>query len=69
MNKYLDADKALEVVIYISRCTSNIFASSRRSTTLTSRTLEKYGRSIAGDYYVAMRSGRASGGLRHHKVC
>jgi len=62
MNKYLDAEKALEVVVYISHKTTDLFHIVKTIYYADKIHLEKYGRLITGDYYVAMEDGPVPSG-------
>ena len=62
MNKYLDADKALEVVLYVSQKTHDLFHIVKTIYYADKMHLEKYGRLLSGDYYVAMEDGPVPSG-------
>jgi uncharacterized phage-associated protein len=62
MNKFLDAEKALEVVLYVSRRTHNLFNIVKTLYFADKFHLSKYGRLITGDYYIAMDDGPVPSG-------
>ena len=62
MNKYLDAEKALESVLYISEKTHDLFHIVKTLYYADKKHLEHYGRLITGDYYVAMEDGPVPSG-------
>ncbi len=62
MNKFLDAEKALEVVLYISKYAHNLFNIVKTLYFADKLHLEKYGRQITGDYYIAMNKGPVPSG-------
>lgn len=62
MHKFLDAEKALEVVIYISGKTNNLFNIVKALYYADKFHLERYGRLITGDFYVAMGDGPVPSG-------
>jgi uncharacterized phage-associated protein len=62
MNKYLDAEKALEVIVYVSQKTHDLFHVVKTIYYADKMHLENYGRLITGDYYVAMEDGPVPSG-------
>jgi len=62
MNKYLDAEKALEVVVYVSHRTNDLFHIVKTIYFADKMHLENFGRLITGDYYVAMEDGPVPSG-------
>lgn len=62
MNKFLDAEKALEVILYVSRRTNNLFNIVKILYFADKFHLEKYGRLITGDYHIAMEDGPVPSG-------
>jgi len=62
MNKFLDTEKALEVILYISKYTHNLFNIVKTLYFADKLHLEKYGRQITGDYYIAMNKGPVPSG-------
>jgi hypothetical protein len=62
MNKYLDTEKALETVVYVSHETNNLFNIVKTLYFADKFHLESYGRLITGDYYVAMEDGPVPSG-------
>jgi uncharacterized phage-associated protein len=62
MNKYVDAEKALEVVLYVSQKTQDLFHIVKIIYYADKMHLEEYGRLIMGDYYVAMEDGPVPSG-------
>ena len=63
MHKYLDAEKALEVIVYIVHKTTDLFHIVKTNYYADKFHLENYGRLIAGDYYVAMEDGPVPSGV------
>ena len=62
MHKFLDAEKALEVVIYVSHRTNNLFNIVKTLYYADKFHLERYGRLITGDHYIAMGEGPVPSG-------
>jgi uncharacterized phage-associated protein len=62
MHKFLDADKALEVVIYVSTKTDNLFNIVKTIYYADKYHLARYGRLITGDNYIAMGEGPVPSG-------
>lgn len=62
MHKFLDAEKALEVVLYVSRRTNNLFNIVKTLYYADKFHLENYGRLITGDHYIAMEDGPVPSG-------
>lgn len=62
MNKHLDANKALEAIVYISRKTTDLFHIVKILYYADTIHLEKHGRLITGDSYVAMEDGPVPSG-------
>lgn len=62
MHKFLDAEKALEVVLYVSSKTNNLFNIVKTLYYADKFHLEKYGRLITGDNYIAMEDGPVPSG-------
>lgn len=62
MNKYLDAEKALEAVLYVSGSTTDLFHIVKTLYFADKMHLEKYGTLMTGDYYVAMPDGPVPSG-------
>lgn len=62
MNKYIDAEKALEVVLYVSHKTNDLFHIVKILYYADKLHLENYGTLITGDYYVAMEDGPVPSG-------
>ncbi len=62
MNKFLDAEKALEAIVYVSRETHNLFNIVKTLYFADKFHLENYGTLITGDYYVAMEDGPVPSG-------
>jgi len=62
MNKYLDAEKALEVVLYVLGSTTDLFHIVKTLYFADKMHLEKYGTLMTGDYYVAMPDGPVPSG-------
>jgi hypothetical protein len=65
MNKYLDAEKALEVVLYVAGSTSDLFHIVKILYYADKLHLEKCGTLITGDFYVAMPEGPVPSGALH----
>ncbi len=63
MNKHLDAEKTLEVVLYVSQKTNDIFHIVKTIYFADKMHLEKYGRLISGDAYIAMKDGPVPSGV------
>ena len=63
MHKFLDAEKALEVVVYVSKSTNNLFNLVKTLYYADKLHLEKYGRLITGDQYIAMEDGPVPSGV------
>ena len=62
MKRYLDAEKALEVVVYISHYTDNLFNIVKTLYYADKFHLEKHGRLISGETYIAMEDGPVPSG-------
>ena len=62
MNKFLDAEKTLEVLLYISHRTDNLFNIVKTLYFADKFHLEEYGQLLTGDYYVPMREGPVPSG-------
>ena len=62
MNRFLDVEKALEAIVYVSHKTNNLFHIVKTLYYADKLHLEKYGRLITGDYYVAMKEGPVPSG-------
>ena len=62
MRRYLDAEKALEVIVYISQFTDNLFNIVKTLYYADKLHLEMYGRLISGETYVAMEDGPVPSG-------
>jgi uncharacterized phage-associated protein len=62
MNKYLDAEKALEVIVYISHKTDDLFHIVKTIYYADKLHLENYGQLMTGDFYVAMEDGPVPSG-------
>ncbi len=62
MHKFLDAAKALESVVYVSHNTSNLFNLVKTLYYADKFHLERYGRTISGDHYIAMDDGPVPSG-------
>lgn len=62
MRKYLDAEKALEVIVYISHYTDNLFNIVKTLYFADKCHLENYGRLISGETYIAMEDGPVPSG-------
>jgi len=62
MHKFLDAEKALEVVVYLSHSTNNLFNLVKTLYYADKLHIEKYGRLITGDNYIAMEDGPVPSG-------
>lgn len=62
MHKFLDAEKALEVVLYVSHRTNNLFNLVKTLYYADKYHLEKYGSLITGDHYIAMEDGPVPSG-------
>lgn len=62
MNKFFDAEKALEVILYISQSTHNLFNIVKTLYFSDKFHLENFGRQITGDYYIAMKEGPVPSG-------
>lgn len=62
MHKFLDAEKALEVVVYVSHNTNNLFNLVKTLYYADKLHLERYGRLISGDTYIAMEDGPVPSG-------
>jgi len=62
MRRYLDAEKALEVVVYISQFTNNLFNIVKTLYYADKLHLEMYGRLISGETYIAMEDGPVPSG-------
>ena len=62
MNKHLDAEKSLETIVYICQKTDNLFNIIKTLYYADKLHLEKYGRLITGDFYVAMEDGPVPSG-------
>ena len=65
MNKYLDAEKALETVLYVAGATTDLFHIVKILYYADKLHLEKYGALITGDFYVAMPEGPVPSGALH----
>lgn len=63
MHRFLDAEKALEVVLYVSKRTNNLFNLVKTLYYADKFHLERYGRQITGDDYVAMKDGPVPSGV------
>ena len=63
MNRFLDVEKALEAVIYISQKTNDLFHIVKTLYYAYKFHLENYGRLIAGDFYIAMKDGPVPSGV------
>lgn len=62
MNRFLDVDKATEAILYISQETSDLFHIVKVLYYADKLHLEKYGRLITGDSYIAMEDGPVPSG-------
>lgn len=62
MHKFLDAEKALEVIVYLSHSTNNLFNLVKTFYYADKLHVEKYGRLITGDNYIAMEDGPVPSG-------
>jgi hypothetical protein len=62
VNRYLDAEKALEAILYVSRKTNDLFHIVKTLYYADKLHLENYGRLITGDYYVKMDDGPVPSG-------
>lgn len=62
MNKFVDAQKALEAILYISRHTNNLFHIVKTLFYADKIHLSKYGRLITDDFYCAMKDGPVPSG-------
>ncbi len=62
MNKFLDAEKALEAILYVTRSTNDLFHIVKILYYADKLHLENYGRQITGDYYVKMPDGPVPSG-------
>lgn len=62
MNKYLDAEKALETVLYVANKTTDLFHIVKILYYADKLHLEAEGTQITGDYYVAMEDGPVPSG-------
>ena len=62
MNRFLDAEKALEAIVYVSHKTNDLFHIVKTLYYADKMHLENYGRLITGDYYVAMEDGPVPSG-------
>jgi uncharacterized phage-associated protein len=62
MNKYLDAQKSLEAILHVSRTTTDLFHIVKVLYFADKIHLERYGRMISWDHYVAMREGPVPSG-------
>jgi hypothetical protein len=62
VHKFLDAEKALEVVLYVSRRTNNLFNIVKTLYYADKYHLERYGQLINGDLYIAMEDGPVPSG-------
>lgn len=62
MHRYLDAEKALEVIVYISKKTDNLFNIVKTLYYADKLHLQRYGRLITGDKYIAMDDGPVPSG-------
>lgn len=62
MNKFLDAEKAIEAILYISKKSTDLFHIVKTLYFADKLHLEHYGRLITGDCYVAMREGPVPSG-------
>ena len=62
MNKYLDADKALEAVLYVVGNTTDLFHIVKILYFADKLHIERYGNQIFGDYYAAMPDGPVPSG-------
>jgi len=62
MNRFLDAEKALEAIVYVSSKTNDLFHIVKTLYYADKYHLKNYGRLITGDYYVAMDDGPVPSG-------
>jgi uncharacterized phage-associated protein len=62
MNRFLDVEKALEAVVYVSHKTNDLFHIVKILYYADKIHLEEYGRQLTGDYYVAMEEGPVPSG-------
>jgi uncharacterized phage-associated protein len=62
MRRYLDAEKALEVIVYISQSTDNLFNIVKTLYYADKYHLEEYGSLITGETYIAMEDGPVPSG-------
>lgn len=62
MNKFLDAEKALEAIVYVSHRTQNLFNIVKTLYFADKLHLQNYGRLITGDRYIAMEDGPVPSG-------
>ena len=65
MNKFLDAKKALEAILYVSKSTNNLFNIVKTLYYADKFHLQEYGRVITGDCYIAMEDGPVPSGAYH----
>ncbi|MEK6752753.1 MAG: Panacea domain-containing protein [Chloroflexota bacterium] len=62
MHNYLDTQKALEAIVYVSQKTNNLFNVVKTLYFADKFHLENYGRLITGDRYIAMEDGPVPSG-------